>query len=255
MLKLGTAAVLAIAFAGASAVAAPAEAGRHRPSIGYSHDAGRVLAEARAAAGGNGWYMLRGWHETGHLGGVPYQRWLDPLRYGMRLEVHEPAGVRTEGFNGQGDWRIATPGAEPETADNTAVAEARAEAFFGVYGFFYAARFDAHGEAMGVRSAGGRSFDVVEVKPFGGPARQLWFDSRTHLLARMVDHSGPKPVTTELSDYRKVGPVHVAFRQTIETGDGPRIVRQIESLVFAPTDRAMFSLPRTEAPSRADASS
>lgn len=242
MLKLA----LAVALAGACLTARTAEAARHAAPIGYSRDAGRVLGRARAAAGGAGWYMLRGWHETGHIAGLPYQRWLDPLRFGLRVEVRDPAGPRVEGFNGQGEWTIAAPGATPATGGQAATARARGEAFFGVYGFFYAARFDAHGQMLGVRSAGGKSYDVVEAKPYGGDARQLWFDRRTHLLARIVDNTGPRPVTVELSDYRKVGPVRVAFRQTVIGDHGPLVVRQIDSLVFAPADRAIFSLPRTE---------
>ncbi len=244
MLKLA----LAAALAGVCLTASPAAlaARRHAQAIGYSRDAEKVLADARTASGGAGWYMLRGWHETGHVAGVAYERWLDPLRFGMRTETHDPAGVRVEGFNGQGDWIIPTPGAAPTTADDAATTRARAEAFFGVYGFFYAARFDAHGQGLGARQAGGKSYDVVEVKPFGGDPRELWFDAGTHLLARIVDHTGPRPVTIELSDYRKVGPVRVAFRETTLATGGPPRVRQIDSLVFAPADRAMFSLPRTE---------
>jgi hypothetical protein len=241
MLKLA----LAAALAGPLLALSPAHAARHPAAIGYSRDAERVLAEARAAAGGNGWYMLRGWHETGHVGGVPYERWLDPLRFGLRVEVRDPAGLRVEGFNGQGDWTIPAPGAAPLTGDEAATARARGEAFFGVYGFFYAARFDAHGQVLGVRQAGGRSYDVIDAKPYGGDARQLWFDRKTHLLARIVDRTGPEPVTVELSDYRKVGPVRVAFRETVVGAAGPPRVRQIDSLVFAPSDRGLFSLPRT----------
>jgi hypothetical protein len=242
MLKLA----LAAALAGAFLTASPAMAGRHPADIGYSRDAERVLAEARTAAGGAGWYLLRGWRETGHVAGVPYERWLDPLRFGLRVEVHDPAGLRVEGFNGQGDWTIPAPGAAPVTGDEAATSRARGEAFFGVYGFFYAARFDAHGQVLGVRTAGGKSYDVIDAKPYGGDARQLWFDRSTHLLARMIDRTGAKPVTVEFSDYRKVGPVQVAFRQTIIGERGAPQVRQIDSLVFAPSDRALFSLPRTE---------
>ncbi|THD58989.1 hypothetical protein [Phenylobacterium sp.] len=243
MLKLA----LAAALAGAILDAPPARAASHHAAaIGYSRDAEKVLADARAATGGNGWFMLRGWHETGHVAGVAYERWLDPLRFGMRVESHDPAGLRVEGFNGQGDWIIATPGAAPVTGDEAATATARGEAFLGVYGFFYASRFDAHGQALGVRQAGGRSFDVIDVKPFGGDARELWFDRSSHLLGRIVDRTGPKPVTIELADYRKLGPVRVAFRETITVDHNPPQVRQIDSLVFTPSDRALFSLPRTE---------
>jgi hypothetical protein len=243
MLKLALAATLA----GVCLTAQPALAARqHAQAVGYSRDAEKVLADAREASGANGWYLLRGWHETGHLGGVAYERWLDPLRFGMRVEAHDPGGLRVEGFNGQGAWTISAPGAAPLTGDGPATARARGEAFFGVYGFFYAARFDAHGQGLGARQVGGKSYDVVDVKPFGGDARELWFDAHTHLLTRIVDRTGPQPVTVELSDYRKVGPVRVAFRETVIGRSGPPQVRQIESLIFTPSDRALFSLPRTE---------
>ena len=224
-----------------AALGASASARAEARVQGYSRAAQKVLTQARAATGGNGWNLLRGWRETGHDGGLAYEAWLDPLRYGLRIEVHDGAGgVRTHGFNGQGAWQIAPGGATTGTGDGPAVVEARTEAFFRVGGFFYSGRFDAAGRYLAQRSAGGHSFDVVEVKPWGGRARELWFDRKSHLLTRMVDRSGPKPVTIEVSDYRKVGPVKVAFRYTSSAGD----TRSIEALTFTPADRNIFSLPR-----------
>jgi len=233
---------LSCGLAFALAAIGPAEAAKPRSranAIGYTRDAQQVLARARAAAGGAGWNFLRGWHETGKLGGVPYEAWQDPLRYGLRVEVREADGLHVHGFNGQGAWTIAASGQASGTGDAGPVAAARTEAFYGVYGFFYPGRFDAHGDYLGVRQAGGRAFDVVEVKPWSGAARQLWFDRTTHLLARMVEANGP---TYELSDYRKVGPVRVAFR--IDLAGDPAHSRRIEELTFVPADRAKFSLPR-----------
>jgi hypothetical protein len=223
-------------------IAIPAQAAKARPratAIGYTRDAQQVLAKARAAAGGAGWNYLRGWHETGKLGTSAYETWQDPLRYGLRVEVRQADGPHVHGFNGQGAWTIDPSGRAAGTGEPGPVAAARTEAFFGVYGFFYPGRFDAHGDYLGVRQAGGRAFDVVEAKPWSGAARQLWFDRATHLLARMVETGGP---TFEFSDYRKVGPVRVAFR--IETAGDPVRTRQIDTLTFVPADRAMFSLPR-----------
>ena len=241
---LGLVLLLAPAFVSAPVRAAPRA--RAHVTVGYSGDAQRVLAQARAAAGGAGWNYLRGWRETGHLGSVAYETWQDPLRYGLRVEAHEADGVHVRGFNGLGAWTIAPSGEARGSGDAGPVGAARTEAFFGVYGFFYPGRFDAHGDYLGVRQSGGRAFDVVEVKPWSGAARQLWFDRRTHLLARMVDASAPGTVTFEFSDYRKVGPVRVAFRIAV-AGD-PAQVRQLDSLTFAPADRAMFSLPRPASP-------
>jgi hypothetical protein len=214
------------------------------PAQGYTRPAEQVLTQARAASGGAAWSMLRGWHETGHLGDIAYEAWFDPLRYGMRVETREGAGKRAHGYNGQGDWQILPDGKSVDDNDPAGVAATRTDAFFGVAGYFHRARFDARGELLGVRQAEGRSFDVVLVKPWGGNARELWFDRRTHLLARMVDRSGPRPATQAFSDYRRVGPVMVAFR-VVADGPGEPKDRRLDSVVFAPVDRALFSLPRT----------
>jgi hypothetical protein len=95
-----------------------------------------------------------------------------------------------------------------------------------------------------VRSFKGRSFDVVYVKPWGGTARELWFDRRTHLLGRMVDRSGARPAALAFFDYRKVGPVRIPFRVADETTGR---IREIEAVDFAPADRTRFSLPRRTA--------
>ncbi|WP_372785206.1 hypothetical protein [Phenylobacterium sp.] len=234
--------VLSLAAA-ANPAALAARPARHASSaIGYSRDAQRVLTAARAAAGGAGWNYLRGWHETGRMGGLAYESWFDPLRYGMRIETQEPGGVHVHGFNGQGEWEIL-PNGEVHGGDGLpTVAAARTTAFLAVYGFFYPGRFDARGGYLGVRQAQGRAFDVVEVKPYGGQARELWFDRRTHLLGRIVARDGGAPAAVEVSDYRKIGPVQVAMRFAVEGGGGAD--RQVESLTFVPTDRDRFGLPR-----------
>lgn len=217
---------------------------------GYSAAARRVLNQARAATGGAGWNMLRGWHETGSQGGVRYETWLDPVRYGLRVETHDPAGRRIQGFNGAGEWRILPSGWATGAADPATLAQVRTAAFFGGNFFFYPGRYDARGAYVGVRQIGERAFEVVNIQPWGGSPRELWFDRRTHLLSRIVDRTGPRPVTVELSDYRRVGPVLVAFRHAVEDGgSGSARARQVESLAFTPVDRAIFSLPRPNASS------
>src|SRR4051794_8253471 len=101
------AAVLALACA---FVPVSASLAAHRPARapaqGYTRPAERILTQARLASGGNGWSLLRGWHETGHQGGVAYEAWFDPLRYGLRIETRDAAGRHVHGYNGQGDWQI-----------------------------------------------------------------------------------------------------------------------------------------------------
>lgn len=216
---------------------------------GYSRDASRVLDQARAATGGKGWYLLHGWRETGLLNGVRYEAWIDPIRYGMRVETHEAGGVRVHGFNSIADWRIAPDGAVSGVKDHASLAKARDAAFFDGWLFFYPSRFDAKGSLLGVRSAGGRTYDVVKIQPWGGSPRELWFDRRSHLLGRIIDRTGPRVAATRVSDYRRVGPVLVAFRYEPEPGAPAGVARrQVETLTFAAADRDLFSLPRTPPP-------
>lgn len=214
------------------------------PPVGYSRAAMNILTRARAAAGGAGWNMLRGWHETGLRGGRPYEAWYDPVRYGLRTEVKGPDGLMTTGFNGLGQWEIRPDGVATGADRGAPIGAARTEAFLAVDGFFFPGRFDAQADALPSRRDGGHAFEVVRVSPYGGWARELWFDARTHLLARIVDRSGPKPRTVLVSDHRKVGPVKVAFRYQVEGGDGTSPDdRQIQSVIFTPADRTMFSFP------------
>jgi hypothetical protein len=248
---------LALAAALAVAAVAPAHAKSHGKgrimADGYSRPAEEVLAQARKASGGAGWNLLRGIHASGHEkaagGDIRFESWVDPLRYGMRTETHEAAGVRTEGFNGQGYWRILPDGKIVAIDDHAAVDRLRTETFLAAGGIFYTSRFEAHGELIGVKTSGGKSFDVLNVEPWGGSPRELWFDRSSHLLARIVDRTGPQPVTTELSDYRRIGPVSIAFR-TLVRGPAPGAARdrQLDSVIFTPADRSLFSLPRTETP-------
>jgi hypothetical protein len=216
---------------------------------GYSPAAQRVLGRAFAATGGKGWYMLRGWHETGRRGAVGYERWIDPVRYGLRVETREPpGGLHIEGFNGQAEWEVLPGGAITAVNDHVTLARARTEAFFAANCYFFPGRFDARGDYLGVRVLRGRTYEVVRVEPWNGEPRELWFDARSHLLARIIDRTGRRPAGLQVSDYRRVGPILVAFRFTPEPGSpaGPP-VRQLESLAFPPADRAAFSLDRTQA--------
>ena len=214
----------------------------------YSRPAERVITRAFAATGGSGWYMLRGWHETGQKDSVAYDSWIDPVRYGLRTEVRDAQGLRILGFNGQAAWEVAPNGAISAVNDHATLVKARTEAFFAANCYFFRSRFDARGDYVGVRNLGGRGFDVVRIQPWGGAPRELWFEQKSGLLARIVDRTGPRAAAVRVSDYRKVGPVLIAFRLTAETGGAgaDALARQREALVFAPVSRDRFSLNRPD---------
>ena len=232
--------ILAAAIAWSLAPAAQAQ--------GYSRAAQRVISQSLAATGGRGWLLLRGWHEIGRRGDVPYEAWIDPVRYGLRMETGGAGGLRIRGFNGQADWQVAPTGEMSAVNDHPTLAEQRTAAFFAGHCFFFPGRFGARGDLLGVRAHAGRTYEVVVVTPWNGEPRELWFDAKTHLLGRIVDRTGPRARPLSVSDYRKVGPVVVAFRYASEPGAAPSPdARAIESLSFTPADRGLFSLDRDAA--------
>lgn len=210
-----------------------------------SPEAQRVFDRARAASGGaSAWNRLRGLHEKGVWGGVKFERWTDPVRYGIRTETMTPAGKHVAAYNGAGEWRILTDGRKTGSVEPAVMAEVRSDAFFAAYGYFYPSRFDLRSSHIGVRQSGGRSFDVLRVQPAGGEPRELWFDRKTGLLGQVVDTTGPRQGRTEISDYRKVGGVQIAHRATIHDG-GRKAAEEwkLDSIAFPAADRDLFSLP------------
>lgn len=210
----------------------------------------QVFDRARAASGGaSGWNALRGVHEVGEEGGEAFERWLDPLRYGMREETPAPGGGElVQAYNGAAEWRVLAGGVLTGSDQGEFVARVRSEAFFSVNGYFFPSRYDLRSSHIGVRERDGRSFDVLRVQPAGGVPRELWFDRRTGLLGVMIETVGDTQVTTELSDYRKVGRVMAPFKLSIrEKGAAPR-VRILKSVDFRPADRDQFSLPPPKTP-------
>jgi hypothetical protein len=213
-----------------------------------SPPAARVISRAFVATGGSGWYMLRGWRETGRRGGIAYESWIDPVRYGLRTETREAEGLRIDGFNGQAVWQVQPTGAMTAVNDHAALAQARTEAFFAANGYLFPGRFDARGDYLGVRRLQGRAYEVVRVQPWNGLPRELWFDQQSRLLARIVDRAGPKASALRVSDYRRIGPVRIPFRFTPEAGgEAGALARQRETVAFPPADRDLFSLNRPEA--------
>ncbi|HEY8574006.1 hypothetical protein [Phenylobacterium sp.] len=207
--------------------------------------AAQVVARHRAASGGSAWNQLRGLHETGVEDGVRYEAWYDPLRYGVRIETQEPAGRRVRGFNGVGAWQISPDRVITGRADRASLAQARSQAYLAAWAFLFPSRFAADTAHLGVRQARGRSFDVIRVQPTSGEPRELWFDRSSRLLSRVVDRTGGRPVTTELSDYRRVGRLLLPFRAASDRGGRPSL-RQVEAVTTEAADRTRFSWTEAE---------
>lgn len=211
----------------------------------YAPDAVRVMERARAASGGKAWARVAGIHEVGVEGGFRYERWADPLRFGLRTDIGAPAGRVVRGYNGAGAWSLHPTTAMAAAEPAPDLEAARADAYVAGYGYYFRSRFDARAAYVGGRQSDGRSFEVVRVHPNGAKPRELWFDRKTGLLGRIVDPAGKAPLTVEVSDYRRVGAVMVPFRfVTFGGGRAKPVERVLETVDFRSAPRDIFSLPR-----------
>ena len=219
----------------ASALAVQAPAGAAPPS-----PAAIVLKDAKIATGASAWDKLPGAYEEGDQGGARFQKWVDYQGYGMRIETQGASGSETRGYNGQVAWTTAAQGAGAGDA-----AEARTAAFLAAHGYYFVDRFKARARYLRlVKEDKDTAFEIIEVVPEGGRPVELWFDRKTHLLARIVDARAPRPVTIALSDYRKAGKVRVPYRATVTDASGKVVSEGVLRLVeHKPVPRSSFEPP------------
>lgn len=202
--------------------------------------AAEVLSAAKIASGGKAWDALTGSYEKGAHGPVTYETWLDFRAYGMRTASVTPKGLQEQGFDGAVAWRRAASGPVQVDRAPEALREAVVTAYVSANGFFFPERFPAKADYL--RQEAG--YHAVRLEPQGGRPVELWFDASTHLLARIVDAAGPRPVTVGLSDYRRVGDVLIAFRAVVTGEDGAVLDEgRVGAVEHRPVERSVFAPP------------
>lgn len=217
MAGLLKAAALALVWVAAAAAAAPAKDPRAEDPR-----AERLLAEAKAAMGGEAWDGIRYWHEHGTLkaGGLggQYESWgaLADLKSAEHWTLGPDSG--SAGWDGKTAWSVDATGEVRMEASEASRAEALQQAYRGALAFWYPARWPAGRRYAGTRHAGGRAFDAVRIEPDGAEPFELWLERKTHRLAREVQLAGAQPHSLILSDYRKVSGVLVPFRAVDRVG-------------------------------------
>ena len=203
-----------------------------------------VIAAAKAASGGSAWDRLAGWDETGTHGGAAYETKLDPHGYGMVSTTVRNGASMSGGYNGVVAWNTDPDGKTEVSRDAAEIADARQSAYESVYAFFLRDRFPAQVSYLGERRADGGDFDVVHIQPEGSKPIDVWVDRTTHLIDRIVDNSGPAPLTVRMSDFRTVDGVKIPFHQVMSAGDpASDQTLDVTSIKTAPIPRAAFDPP------------
>jgi predicted aspartyl protease len=214
-------------------------------------DLTQILSANRAASGGDAWngkttlkadYAYSGQGLTGTITSttdLQNARWVDSFTIG-------PASGGN-GFDGKNAWnkdvdgtvKLQSGGDERQLAVNEAYRRANL--------WWRSDRGGAAITAVGDKSDAGNVFDMITVTPKEGKAFDAWFNTRTHLLARVVEVQSQLTVTTALSDYRAVDGAEIAGRIVVDTGQGAKYVQTLtlkSASFFAPQPDEIYAPPK-----------
>lgn len=141
----------------------------------------------------------------------------------IKLGVAEGAN----GFDGKTPWERDTSGTITAQEGGDAVALAINEAYRNANLWW---RPDFGGGAIkseGEKTDSSSRFDVLAITPKGGTPFEAWFDTKSHLLYRVIELHGAQTVITTFADYRSVNGVKLPYKITVDTGVGARYVQTV----------------------------
>jgi hypothetical protein len=178
-------------------------------------------------------------------------RWrkVEDLATGRMREVSD-FGVfsTTEVWDGRNYWRQdASGGVHP--VDSAFMQKTHVtEGWLAVRGYLRRNALGAQLESLGSQTAEGQTFAVVRATPQGGQPVELWFDERSHLLARTVQIMSTYVRTVRYEDYRSEQGLLLAHRMTTEDGvPADTDVIQISRVELAPSANDEFRRPQSPA--------
>jgi len=201
----------------ALALSPPPAAGGEAPALPT------LLAQARAAVGGEAWAGVENLALTVELrvGGLVGEAeiWEDlrTCRSTSRFELGPIHG--RQGFDGEDVWQQDSTGQVHVDESENAGQGARNEAYLRCQGLFDPELRGAEVTVRDRQIEGERGFDVLTVSPPGGRPFEVWLDGETHLIDRTVEHEAIDTRTTFFSDYREVGGLVIAHHQRSTNGD------------------------------------
>ena len=181
-----------------------------------------ILARARQAQGGQAWDMVTALRSVGRLetsGLAGPLDLLEELATGANVtRVDLGAIQQTEGFDGRQAWVQDSSGVATVKGDAEALQNAANGAYMASRAYWYPDRWPAECSTLGLRTEGGRNFQVLGILPRGGRAFELWFDAATGLLDRQVVPDGRATETTRFADYRDFAGLKLPF--SVRSGNG-----------------------------------
>jgi hypothetical protein len=205
----------AIAVVSGATVAQPADNTPREPEA--------ILALAKAASGGTAWDALARQHSrvqilSAGLAGSA-ERWsdIDTGRSYLRYSLGPIAG--TMGYDGRVAWSQDPSGESRVDSADAARELAVNAAYRDRLGFWFPSRQAATLRYKGRTVADGADFDVVAITPAGGREFELWVNTRTRMIERLVEREASATRTELYMDWRDVSGVKIPFRVRTSRGD------------------------------------
>jgi len=206
---------LAVAFLCGSASAQTADKPAANPAD--------VLAAAKKASGGAAWDAHTSLHTLVALraGGFTgeAERWseIPTGRSYLRFELGPMAGVLA--FDGKVAWTQEPSGRTRVTDVDSDAQLAVNAAYRDQLAFWFPDRRAAKMVYKGRSPADGADFDVIGITPEGGREFELWVNTDTKMIERMVEHEAIATRTEIYMDWRDVQGVKIPFRVRASRGD------------------------------------
>lgn len=211
----------------------------------------QLLAQAKGASGGNAWDHIRTLRievtmQSGGLSGTGTE--LEDLTDG-RSVTHIKLGSLSlaRGFDGTMGWR-RSPNGEVSPDDSAAAKQMDVTRAYRIArGWWSPKRWTAKIDSLGTRVGEGKTYKVLRITPQGGRPFELWIDAETHLIARIVETTGPgsRIATSYFSDYRTIQGIKIPFRELNSNGDKRHntTILVTHVAVNIPVTNADFAMP------------
>ncbi|MBS0365176.1 MAG: aspartyl protease family protein [Proteobacteria bacterium] len=143
------------------------------------------------------------------------------LTTGAYVQRSEADGVKeAEGFDGSTPWQEDVSGTYTPQQGGDRIPSAVSAAYRHANLWWRADRGGAAIDYVGRERDGSRTLEHLSVTPRGGRRFEAWFDSQTHLLARVSYDQQFLHLTETYADYRREGPQVLAHEVVVDPGLG-----------------------------------
>lgn len=203
----------------------------------------QLIAASGSAMGITSLHSVRTIRITGAVSAVQLRGTLTQyadLRDGRFAETTTLAPlVQQDGYDGKATWNGDGTGLIWNDGSDSGRSSEINQAYIATFGLWRPDAGGADVNWLGPKSAGGKAYDALRIKPAGSLAPfELWFDPKTHLPARAVLPNGFVSAVIAFSDYRTAKGLTYARRLHIESSDANNSDVEILSATLDPSGAA-----------------